>query len=123
MVEATSDIQKGLALMRREYAQKLPERVSEIEKRWAELLQEPWNHESLQNLQLKVHGLVGSGATFGIKSVSKAARPLETLLQSLIDNTDPPTEEQRIHISRLIGSLKEAVPQSLEDDLELARLS
>lgn len=64
-----------------DYLQRLPEKVQQLEAIWGHLQQDPSNIAGLELLYIHVHGLNGSGATYGFAELSEAARDLELLLK------------------------------------------
>jgi CheY-like chemotaxis protein len=54
-----------------------------------------------------MHGLAGSGASFGFTTLSTTARSLELLLGAIIDQATPPTIEQRMQIDALIAAVRQ----------------
>ncbi|MFZ4665340.1 MAG: diguanylate cyclase [Prochlorotrichaceae cyanobacterium] len=77
--------------------------LSSQKKRWCSF---PWNREEVINLHRLVHNLAGSGATFGLNALGDAAHLLDLFLQSVLQNTYPPTSEQCTQITALIQRLQ-----------------
>lgn len=75
--------QQQLALLRQKFSADLPGRVSVLEDDWL-ALRRGMDPERLARLHRGVHSLAGSGATFGLPEVSRAARALEAPLKDLV---------------------------------------
>jgi len=103
-------LRKELDALRRAYAMKLPEKIRLVEQAWARLESEPGSPESVTALRRLAHSLAGSGATFGFRSVSEAARTLEQSLVALGDNHPVPAGAARqqlsVHLERLSRAAK-----------------
>jgi chemotaxis protein histidine kinase CheA len=69
-------LSQQLEAMNLAYAQKLPDKIAAIKADWQQLRLQP-AEQTLHELNRKIHGLIGSGATFGFAEVSKAAQALE----------------------------------------------
>ena len=52
--------------------------------------------------------MAGSGAMFGFTSLGDAAHALELFVKTILESGNPPTPEQRAHISMLLDLLKQA---------------
>lgn len=83
-------LSQQLEAMQLAYAQKLPDKIAAIKADWQQLRLQP-AEQTLHELNRKVHGLIGSGATFGFAEVSKAAQALEDGLSaySHVPHTEP----------------------------------
>lgn len=76
-------MQEQLQALRAAYAAQLPDKIRQLEEAWA-ALQLTWNDEDFKAMHRMVHGLTGSGATFGFAMLSEAARTLEIFMKGLI---------------------------------------
>ncbi len=96
-------LSQQLEAMQLAYAQKLPDKIAAIKADWQQLRLQP-AEQTLDELNRKVHGLIGSGATFGFAEVSKAAQALEDGLSvySHVPHTEPAT------IDSLLAELESA---------------
>lgn len=101
------------------YAAHLPDKLGQIEAAWQALQHNADASDPLNTLYFLVHKLAGSGATFGFATVSEAASRLEQYLQTLIEDTTPPTPEQLAQISMYLEPLKQAVGQCTSDEASL----
>jgi HPt (histidine-containing phosphotransfer) domain-containing protein len=104
-------LHEQLGKLQQQYAQRLPERLHEIEGTWHAVLATPWDAALCARLQRQMHGLAGSGASFGFTTLSTTARSLELLLGAVIEQAAPPTLEQRIQIDALIAAVRQAAAQ------------
>jgi len=72
-----------LAELRRGFARTLPERFATARRHWDKLVRDGFREEVRDELVRTVHGLSGSGGSFGCDALSSSARQLEDLLQSM----------------------------------------
>ncbi|MDH5660289.1 MAG: EAL domain-containing protein [Gammaproteobacteria bacterium] len=107
--ENSDDVAKKFAVLRENYKQKLPTKISNIEQLWEKLRYFNWSDEAFHILHNLVHALTGSGKTFGFSAVSECARELETYLNDLLVSHLTPDENQQKKIAQLIESLHRAV--------------
>lgn len=87
------------------YAQKLPEKLAQINEAWALLPTNHWDEEYFQNLHRMVHSLAGSGKTFGYSLLGEVAHNLETYLDQIAQLRRAPIEGQRNQIEVLLREL------------------
>lgn len=84
VVSMKSDIANKLSALQKEFHQQLPGKIAEIESQWEELSKGYPCDITLEDLHRMVHGLAGSGGTFGAENISKAAKDLERMLMALL---------------------------------------
>ena len=80
----TAPISEALAKLRQKFTAKLSERLEAIRVHFQSLAPHDWHPNKAEELHRLVHGLTGSAGTFGMQSVSDAARGLETRLAALL---------------------------------------
>ncbi|HWP94239.1 MAG TPA: diguanylate cyclase [Gammaproteobacteria bacterium] len=101
---AVADVTRELELLRASYAQRLPERVSELRTLWSDALEHP-SPQALRQLRQLLHGLAGSGASFGFPEVSDAARRAEQELDRCLEGDgaldDPARTRVPLELARL----------------------
>ncbi|MEZ4265102.1 MAG: diguanylate cyclase [Myxococcota bacterium] len=88
MAENTSSFQSKLAMLRRQYIAELPTRLAAIANELDALV----SHEhtsGIPELRRHVHGLSGSGATFGFQELSATCRVMESLLVQSTASGEP----------------------------------
>ena len=112
--------EEQLTALRKEYADQLPGKIREIEAIWDKLVQAEWDDEAFEIMHRMTHGLAGSGASFGFLTLSDAARTLERLATTIIEDGVPPTAEQRKQIRALLDALK---PASLRPDESVPKVT
>jgi len=71
------------------FAERLPERLREVEEGWRQVRETAWSEESVKTLHRLAHSLAGAGATFGFLTVTEAARELEKPLKAIVQNAAP----------------------------------
>lgn len=100
----SADFAKQLRLLREGYARQLPDKLAQLEQAFAQHQAEG----GLRQLRHHVHGLAGSGATFGFPVLSETARRLEGLISEAVDAEQAlgPALCEEVH--RLLGEMREA---------------
>jgi len=83
MDENLQKFQDELGKLKERFAAGLDERVAKLEEDWVALSEE-FALDRLERLHRGVHSLAGSGTTFGLPDVSRAARLLEAPLKELL---------------------------------------
>ncbi len=76
--------------LRRYFAGRLPERLTEVEAAGTAAHDASWSAEPLRHFHRLAHSLVGAGATFGFPAITEHARALERLLKARLDGGPPP---------------------------------
>ena len=105
MISSTAEFQEKMLALAESFAEKLPEKTHEIESLWKQL-QIEWDAETLRTLHRLVHGLTGSGKTFGYPQISVIARSLEQTLKSLVQENLIADEELSAEIQQQVHELK-----------------
>lgn len=99
--------------LRHQYAQGLPDRISEINASWDRLQHVSWDPKALTFMAHCAHKLTGSGATFQFPQISTDARALERLLQALLTKPDADAAE-RCQVSEALSTLTRSVEQAVD---------
>lgn len=100
-----AELQAKLKVLSDNYAAQLPEKLKQLVLHWSQLSQTAWDEEGFQAMHRLVHGLTGSGKTFGFSALSEAARKLEDYLKLAADAKQVLSKEQRDDVKRLLGEL------------------
>src|SRR5450631_2345504 len=103
------DLQTKLKILSDSYAAQLPEKLRQLEQVLNQLSHTEWDEQNLQTMLHMVHGLIGSGKTFGFASLSDVARNLETYLGQLAQLGAAVSKGQRNQILGSISALHQAV--------------
>lgn len=111
MAEAATDIRERLAALRREYLRQLPEKVRQVRQSWNNYLAAGEDVSSLSDLHRQVHGLAGSGATFGCDMIGQAARNFEIFTKHLLESGLKPTVTQLDQAGIFLVALEMALKQ------------
>lgn len=101
--------------LRQAYAQRLPEKIAHIQGLW-HALEQTWDDNTIRIMHCEVHGIAGSGATYGFERVGVRARRLEQLLQFLIEHAAIPTHEERAQIGKLLDAVVSAYRHEITAD-------
>lgn len=115
MANLPSGIQDKLLELKRLYAQKLPDKIDAIEKITHNLLNRKWDSTLLKELHRIAHTLAGSGGSFGLGDVGQKAKVLEDLTQTLIKNSEKPTQEVELNLKRSVKDLKQVSIDAVND--------
>ena len=118
MANSTLEFHEKLRIMAESYAERLPDKLSDIDEVWHHL-ETQCDKDQLDVLHRMVHGLTGSGKTFGFSELGVEARLLEQILKNQIKLGQPFGEAQCIEIKKHIGALHQiaesgAIMQSSE---------
>jgi HPt (histidine-containing phosphotransfer) domain-containing protein len=99
------EFELAMRQLRGEYVRNLPSHVEEIECAWRTAQAAEWDAAQFRILIRLAHNLAGSGSTYGIESVSDAARALELYAKSL-DGNVMPNAPARGRIELLLAQLR-----------------
>jgi len=119
MAEETAPLTERLAALRSDYIHALPGRMLAIESAWRRLSDVAWDPTLLADLHRLVHGLSGSGATFGLEAVSIAARVLEQHLKTAIAAGKPASDPERVQVSEALRQLRQVIDAVVSKPLSL----
>jgi len=85
--ESNADIQTQLAILRKSYAAELPAKIEALEECQQKLVSaDTYDFENVKKLHRQMHGLAGSGATFGFPELGKHAREIEQILKNWLQD-------------------------------------
>jgi len=105
-----------LAELRRQFLDQLPARLEAIRSQYQGMAPSAWQPAEAEALHLLLHGLTGLACTFGLQSVSDAARQVETRLAALLRPAAAPAEAEW----QAIGAELERLDQLARTRLESA---
>lgn len=108
MPDPDDALKRVIAGLRDDYASVLPGKIAEIEELWRRLLADDVPVAQLQDLVRMVHGIAGSGATFGLAAASDAARELWRFLEPIRAAARLPDSGERERVASLIAALRQA---------------
>ena len=94
-----------LKVLEERFAGQFPDRTGEIQSLWQQIESDDSDRKALETLYRLVHGLAGSGATFGFPLLSEAARQCELVLLAGIDTGNLPLDEARSQVSSVLAAL------------------
>lgn len=125
----TPSISDALAQLRQQFITQLPGRLDQINQHFDRLNPADWQCSAADELHRLVHGLTGSAGTFGMQSVSDAARALELRLATLLETGAAPgvakwqdIDEARRHLDSLSRLLVKSGAPSLKPPSSTPRL-
>lgn len=118
-------LDKEIAELRANYAAKIPNKVNLIVDLWGKLTQISWNDDAFNVMYRLLHGLSGSGKTFGFEKLSQQCRNIESYLINLLKQKTPPSAQDRFNITQLIKELQKFAqdPANLANSVETAKSS
>jgi len=108
--ESNADIQTQLAILRKSYAAELPAKIEALEECQQKLVSaDTYDFENVKKLHRQMHGLAGSGATFGFPELGKHAREIEQILKNWLQDNVSPSDEELNNITIQISQLNELI--------------
>jgi len=87
----TSSVSDTLAKLRSQYAEQLPEKLDTLRAHYQLIDPAAWQPVEAEVLHRLLHGITGSAGTFGMPSISEAARTLENRLSAILKKKSAPT--------------------------------
>lgn len=112
-------LQAKLKVLRDNYAAQLPDKLKLLELTWSKLPRTGRNEEGLRTLHRMVHGLAGSGKTFGFSALGEAAHEIEKYLNTIAQEHQPLGAKEREHIESLLSGLNHLA--TLQDDAPISK--
>lgn len=109
MAKADNELETKLRTLREAYLAQLPERLAAIQGARTTLRSATVVDEGLREFYRLVHGLTGSGATFGLQDISDSARTLEQQIKAVVDGSSPLDAAQWSAMDASLQRLREAV--------------
>lgn len=111
--EKVRQLQEQLQVLKQRYLEELPGKLQAIHALVDELEDTGWERERLETLRRHVHGLVGSGATYGLQAVSIQARTAERVLAGMLEKEERPAEQDIDHAMAHLEELNALCQQEL----------
>lgn len=108
-------IEQKIQAVKKNYLNTLPQKISAIQQDWS-ILQSNWSENIFKDFHLKIHNIVGTGATFGFPKLSEAAKELQNAIDLLIPNKEANAMEKK-QIQLLLDNLVK-VSQDCESELK-----
>ena len=108
MPDKNPDIQEKLQQLHQQYAQKLPDRVSTLEKRWLALNLDDPHSAQFDNLVREFHSLAGSGASYGFPQITSLSREIENILLKAKSDNGQDSDVVKSKINTKLAALKQA---------------
>ncbi len=91
--------------LRESYIAGLPEKLASIDEAWAAFDRGKGDPGQLETFHRLVHGVAGSGGTFGFADLSIAGRNLEVLIKTLREEDHLISQDHRNQVKRLMTDL------------------
>ncbi len=104
--KASERIAERMKILGEKYAKQFPERIAEINSLWARISADTVDREALDSLYRLVHGLAGSGATFGFPQLSEAAKECEIMLLEGIESGQLAYDAVRSRVETVVATLE-----------------
>jgi diguanylate cyclase (GGDEF)-like protein len=109
MAQLPEQVRKRFRELARNFFKGLPDRLVEIEKLVQQLGQPGSDQNTLRQLNLQVHKLTGTGASFGFDAVSSSARAMEELLRQPIGKERGLADPEKRTLAALLEELRAAI--------------
>ena len=113
---AIAEFEKRYQELKRQYVEKLPNRLKELNALWNRLKHVNWDDKALSAMEQGAHKLSGSGRTFQFPAVGEQARGLEHQIQLLRGKQDVSLAE-RAKLEAALRSLEHAIHQAVNSDI------
>ena len=101
-------VDSKVAAISARFATRLPERIGEIERAWADV--GGGDGDAAAMLRIVVHRLAGSALSFGYGKIGDIAGDLERLLERVFDDRELPNPEETSDIEAHIAALRRELP-------------
>ena len=97
--------------LRDRYTADLSDQVTDIQKYWQILINNPGDQETIQNLLNICHGLAGTGASFGYTLLSEHTREIEHFLRPVSEKNTNIDIDKMYEVAELIELLDDDCKQ------------
>ncbi len=111
MKMGTDDYRQQLQALNREFTERLPGRLDEIETRWQALAEGDWQRDEVHALVRCVHVLSGSASNFGYAALGRSAIAIEKRLKHWLELEIPPAESTLDQMSASVATLRRKAGQ------------
>ncbi|UCE88807.1 MAG: response regulator transcription factor, partial [Pseudomonadota bacterium] len=109
--QKSGSAEQRLQAIRDSYADRLPDKLDQVQKLWEKLHYLNWSDEAFLLLRHLVHNFAGSGRTFGFSSLSEVAARLDACLNDIIEAQRVPDEGEQARITTFVMALQAAALQ------------
>jgi HPt (histidine-containing phosphotransfer) domain-containing protein/CheY-like chemotaxis protein len=113
-------LQDKLAALRKVYAEQLPAKLADVEAAWLDASKSAGGGAGFSVLHRLLHGLTGSGATFGFAALSDAARVAEIATKALLEQEEAPSAAQLEQLGAQLAALKRAAAKPEQSKVVIA---
>jgi chemotaxis protein histidine kinase CheA len=111
------DIEQKLQLLRQQYAEKLPTRITALVQQWQAVNPDPQSAE-FENLIREFHSLAGSGTSFGFPQITTLSRNIENILLGTKSTNTQLSEQVKADINAKLSILQQAASQEQDSSYE-----
>lgn len=98
-------LEERLNALRDSYAEKLPEKLADIEALCSSLCHDQWDWTKVEDLHRQTHTLAGSAPTFGFNEVGQNARRIEQDLKAWMTDQHEATDDERAALAAMLNTL------------------
>ena len=109
------DTERKLEELRNKYAASLPGQLTDIQKYWQLLINDPSDQDSIQHILNICHGLAGTGASFGFTLLSEHSREIEHFLRPVSECHSDIDIDKMYEVTELIEQLTDDCNLSLQN--------
>ena len=110
-----ADFQARLQKLRQAYTAALPAKLDNIDEQWQKL-SSSWDWDTGETLHRLVHGLAGSGGSFGYAQLGTQAREIEIELKPKLQNRQIPDKKQWAELVKKLKALRQAIQEAPTKD-------
>ena len=111
------DIQHKLQLLRQQYAEKLPARITALEQQWHGLNPDPQSVQ-YENMIREFHSLAGSGTSFGFPQITILSREIENILLGAKATNAQLSDQVKADINTKLSILQQSASQEQDSSYE-----
>ena len=101
-----AELERQLATLKAEYANKLPAKYATIDAAFRSAQSHQWRHADLTELYQLLHRLAGSGKTFGFDAVTTFSRQAEHVVKAWLERATPPSRGEIDALGRELSELE-----------------
>ncbi|MHA7815405.1 MAG: response regulator [Pseudohaliea sp.] len=104
-----------LQALQRRFAEELPDRLAELRVLHRELAPPAWQPAAARTLHHRLHSLTGSAGTFGLPSLSSAARQVEQGLKAMLEAGTQPDDATWAALGEALARLERLAADTLQE--------
>ncbi len=111
MPSKQQDVQEKIQLLRQQYADKLPDRITALKQDWLALNLDELQTGQYETLVREFHSLAGSGSSYGFPQITTLSREIENVLLKIKSADAQDLERLKTEINAKLASLAQAATE------------